>query len=212
MKHLLSITVIILLSSSITFAQSFCKGDHDYDGDCDSDDVASFIADFGRSQYNNPCPPDGPAPVPETSAGRGNGVPRPNPRYTDNGDGTVSDNLTGLIWLKDANCFGQRRWPDALDDCNGLASGSCGLTDGSNAREWRLANYKELISLIDVESYNPALPTGHPFNNVQYPYYWSSTPYASSSMVAWYVWMGSVYVSINDKASSNYIWCVRGGH
>lgn len=38
----------------------------------------------------------------------------PNPRFTDNGNGTVTDNLTGLIWLKDANCFGKRFWADAL--------------------------------------------------------------------------------------------------
>ncbi len=34
------------------------------------------------------------------------GVPVPNPRFTDNGDGTVTDNLTGLTWLKNASCLG----------------------------------------------------------------------------------------------------------
>jgi len=33
------------------------------------------------------------------------GVPWPDPRYTDNWDGTVTDNLTGLMWLKDGNCI-----------------------------------------------------------------------------------------------------------
>jgi hypothetical protein len=33
------------------------------------------------------------------------GVPFPSPRFTDNGDGTVTDHLTGLIWLKNAYCF-----------------------------------------------------------------------------------------------------------
>ena len=36
------------------------------------------------------------------------GVMWPVPRFTDNGSGTVTDNLTGLIWLKDANCFGSQ--------------------------------------------------------------------------------------------------------
>jgi hypothetical protein len=66
MKRLISISIIILLSSSIALAQSFCKGDHDYDGDCDSDDVTSFLADFGRNEFNDHCPPDGPSPVPQT--------------------------------------------------------------------------------------------------------------------------------------------------
>ena len=61
-----------------------------------------------------------PAPVPKTgqttSYTTGDdgdlemGVPWPSPRFTDKGDGTVTDNLTGLIWLKDANCFGGRTW------------------------------------------------------------------------------------------------------
>jgi hypothetical protein len=42
------------------------------------------------------------------------GVAWPNPRFTDNGDGTITDNLTGLIWLKNANCFGLRNWLNML--------------------------------------------------------------------------------------------------
>ena len=72
------------------------------------------------------------------------------PRFTDNGDGTVTDNLTGLIWLKDADCFGSRNWTNALSDANTLADGSCGLTDGSVAGDWRLPNVRELQSLIDL--------------------------------------------------------------
>ena len=44
------------------------------------------------------------------------GVAWPNPRFTDNNNGTVTDNLTGLMWLKDANCFGLRTWAQALSD------------------------------------------------------------------------------------------------
>jgi len=60
------------------------------------------------------------------------GVMWPNPRFTDNGDGTVRDNLTGLIWTKNANCFGDRTRVTALSDCNSLVSGSSGLSDGSS--------------------------------------------------------------------------------
>ena len=42
--------------------------------------------------------------------------------FIDNRDGTVLDNLTGLLWLKNANCFGRpRTWQEALDDANNLA-------------------------------------------------------------------------------------------
>ncbi len=70
----------------------------------------------------------------------GKGIAWPRPRFTDNGNGTVTDNLTGLIWLKNANCFGLRAWNDAVSDCNGLNSGECGLSDDSNAGDWRLPN------------------------------------------------------------------------
>jgi hypothetical protein len=101
------------------------------------------------------------------------GVPFPSPRFTDNGDSTVTDNLTNLIWLKNANCFPGffgfgLQWEDqaggqhALNAANTLASGSCGLTDGSAAGDWRLPNVKELQSLIDFGNVNPALPRGRP--------------------------------------------------
>jgi len=96
-------------------------------------------------------------------------------RFTDNGDGTVTDNLTALIWLKNANCFGARNWATALGDANALASGSCGLSDGSSAGGWRLPNANELHSLIDLAQSNPALPAGHPFTGVQVNLYWTST-------------------------------------
>ena len=43
------------------------------------------------------------------------GVQIPSPRFTDNGDGTVTDNLTGLMWLQNVSFFGQQSWQQALD-------------------------------------------------------------------------------------------------
>ena len=110
-----------------------------------------------------------------------------NPRFTDNADGTVKDNLTGLIWLKDAGCLGYQTWTEALSNSNTLASGACGLTDGSVAGAWRLPNFKELQSLIDFGQYVPALPVGHPFSGVQSDTYWSSTTGAYLPDLAWIV-------------------------
>jgi hypothetical protein len=151
------------------------------------------------------------------------GVAWPVPRFTDNGDGTVTDNLTGLIWLENANCFGTRTWANALSDCNGLASGSCGLTDGSSAGDWRLPNVRELFSLAHFGFYNPAVPntagTGQwtaddPFTNVQSSFYWSSTTYAGVTYDAWNVGMNDGLVSYFDKADLDglYVWPVRGGN
>lgn len=103
------------------------------------------------------------------------GAPLPDPRFVDNTDGTVTDNLTGLTWLQDTNCFGGRAWESALSDANGLADGACGLTDGSTAGSWRLPNALEIISLSDYSQPYPMLSAGHPFTNLTYNNHWSST-------------------------------------
>lgn len=82
------------------------------------------------------------------------GVNWPGPRFQDmgngTGNGTTKDNLTGLIWLKNANCFGIQAWAGALNSANTLANGLCGLTDGSQAGDWRLPNINELKSLVNI--------------------------------------------------------------
>ena len=131
--------------------------------------------------------------------------------FGDNGDGTVTDNLTGLIWLKNANCFGYRTWTQALSDANGLASGSCGLTDGSGAGDWRLPNINELRSLFDPGLSAPYLPAGHPFTGVQSSYYWASTTRADNTTLAWFVRLSSGFVGYVGKTFTYYVWPVRGG-
>jgi len=133
-------------------------------------------------------------------------------RFTDNGDGTVRDNMTGLIWTKNANCAGNKMtWEQAVDYANGLANGICGLSDGSRAGDWRLANIRELQSLVDDSQYDPALPSGHPFLEVKY-WYWSSTTYTYNTSSAWFVDLSDGGNVVDyDKTGTYYVWAVRGG-
>jgi hypothetical protein len=153
------------------------------------------------------------------------GVSWPNPRFTDNGN-TVTDNLTSLMWLKDANCIatqypafdtdsvdgdGNVTWQNALNFVAGINNGTypncrAGYTD------WRLPNRKELHSLTDFSQRNPALPSGHPFANVLSVYYWSSTTYAADRTLAWNVVSSSVGFSTGrNKTNDSGVWPVRGG-
>ena len=60
------------------------------------------------------CPVSG---VPGQDGDLQKGVEVTGDRFTDNKDGTVTDNLTGLIWLKNANCANaERNWKTALND------------------------------------------------------------------------------------------------
>jgi uncharacterized repeat protein (TIGR01451 family) len=140
------------------------------------------------------------------------GIAWPEQRFTNNGNGTVTDNLTGLVWLRNANCFGTRTWANALINANTLNSGECGLSDGSVEGDWRLPNRKELRSLINYGQANSAawLNT-QGFSNVQAGYYWSSTTYADSMNYAWFVDMVDGSVVADFKPYFYYVWPVRAG-
>jgi hypothetical protein len=146
------------------------------------------------------------------------GVAWPATRYVDNQDGTVTDNLTGLIWLKNAGCFNPTVWTGALSDVNQLASGACGLTDGSTAGQWRLPNIVELESMVDASASNPAITPGSPFTNVSNGIYWSSTAYfggQEGTTNAWSIRLGDgSYLSdtVNNvmATSNNAVWAVKG--
>jgi hypothetical protein len=133
------------------------------------------------------------------------------PRFTDNGDGTVTDNLTRLIWLKNADCFGLRTWTEALSDANSLQDGSCGLTDGSVAGNWRLPNIRELHTLFDYGQYDPALPSAHSFSGVQLERYWSSSTRAKDPFNAWCAFPSNGSVGYGPKQFTSRLWPVRGG-
>ena len=144
------------------------------------------------------------------------GVPWPSPRFADNSNGTATDNLTGLIWLKNADCFSVQTWANALNSANTLNSGECGLSDSSVEGDWRLPNTIELRSISDYSQAYPGLPSGHPFTNVQstFPsFYWSSSTYAANPGNAFIVdhWEAGGRVDAGVKTGSYYVWPVRGG-
>lgn len=152
-------------------------------------------------------------------AGLHAGVAWPATRYLDHHDGSVSDTLTGLTWLKDASCLAPAVWASALASVNQLASGSCGLADGSSAGQWRLPNQWELESIVDESAASPAVTAGSPFVNVAATAYWTSTSYfggQSGSPQAWAIRMSDGrYVNDgvgNLKVSSSLgVWAVKGG-
>lgn len=142
------------------------------------------------------------------------GVAWPNPRFTDNTDGTVKDNLTGLVWMKNANCWGTMTWNAALAKVAALNAvvnpATCTGYTG-NHRDWRLPSIRELTSLEDLSRTNPVLPVGHPFSGVQANDYWSGSAVASRTSNAWYVNLYNGYVYASGNSGSNYVWPVRGG-
>jgi uncharacterized protein (TIGR02145 family) len=123
--------------------------------------------------------------------------------FTDNGNGTVTDSNTGLMWQKE-NDNTDRTWESAITYCEGLSLGS--YTD------WRLPNIKELESITDDSRYNPAIDTTY-FPNTYSSGYWSSTTFACCATSALGVGFGNGGVANYgpEKSNNNYVRCVRGG-
>ncbi len=127
--------------------------------------------------------------------------------YTDNGNGTVTDNVTGLMWVKDPSAIGTpfdagMTWQNALTNCNALSYGG--------HDDWRLPNIKELESLVNFENISPAINTTV-FPNTQSGYYWSSTSYQPDGKHsgAWYVDFYNGYMNSDAKTYTNYVRCAR---
>ena len=136
-------------------------------------------------------------------------------RYTDNHDGTVTDNRTGLVWLKNANCFGNQNWNSAKKKVAKLASGKCGLHDQSKAGKWRLPSKEEWEIMMDYRyrkiTLSNAMGTdqwkeGDAFLGVQFSKYWSST---SAKKKSWYVniYNGEINSDKHDRTLN--VWPIR---
>ncbi len=112
------------------------------------------------------------------------GIPIPENRFTEHGNGTATDELTALMWVLDGNLMASRdpefdqdriagdgdvNWGTALDYIQKLNTESfLGYND------WRMPNFLELLSLVNLEYDSISLPGGNPFSNLKSGY-WSST-------------------------------------
>jgi hypothetical protein len=120
-------------------------------------------------------------------------------RFTDNNNGTITDNLTGLIWQKIASPD-LMTWEEALIYASELSLGS--------KDDWRLPNVKEIQSLNDPQLTKPS------FNKNFFPdclsgNYWSSTTQVNAPAKAWDINIDYGIVSYNDKTLKEHVLCVR---
>ncbi|PTN33014.1 DUF1566 domain-containing protein [Desulfonatronum sp. SC1] len=124
-------------------------------------------------------------------------------RFVDNGDGTVTDTQTNLMWTKDANLFGKLFWDDAMSRC-----GSFNISGKSG---WRLPSRDELKT-----QYN-AIQGSQPFTGIQQAdtgpsssYFWSGT--ATGADYAWGVSMSDGGVNDAKKEHPLSVWCASPAH
>jgi Protein of unknown function (DUF1566) len=129
-------------------------------------------------------------------------------RFVDNGDGTVTDKCTGLMWQKDTADTSELfqdslEWCDAIDFCEQLSF--------AGHDDWRLPNVRELQSIVDYGRREQAI---NPAFTALSEYYWSSTSYADAADDAWGVGFNVGYVGIRPKSGDpefarNFVRAVR---
>ena len=141
----------------------------------------------------------------------------PDSRYTDHGNGTVTDTKTGLSWKQcsegqtasSGGCSGDASsytWDQALQQPATLNSGG-GYAGHS---DWRLPNIKELASLGALDRNSPSINSAL-FPSTPSAWFWSSSPYASGSYLAWRFSFGYGYVSSLNRYYNYHVRLVRGG-
>jgi hypothetical protein len=145
--------------------------------------------------------------------------------YVDNGDGTITDLNTQLMWEK-------KSWDGSIHDWNnfyvwvdGFSTVVGGLNAGGFAghTDWRLPNVRELQSIVNYQNSGPAVSAAFNTNCTSgctvltcsctrsYPY-WSSTPYQIHPHIAWSVDFNDGSVDFNLKSYyGHYVRAVRGG-
>jgi len=113
--------------------------------------------------------------------------------YT-NGDVTMSDRTTGLMWHYNTNPCGQQNWSSAMSYCNNLIY--------AGHSDWRLPDGDTLTAQYSYGSLFPSRPAN---------YYWTSIEKYSGGLDAWRINMNFGGGSWGQKVSAYYVWPVRGG-
>ncbi|MEI6139179.1 MAG: DUF1566 domain-containing protein [Mariniphaga sp.] len=115
--------------------------------------------------------------------------PGPTPAYKDNGDGTISDLKTGLVWIKER---GQKITWDAA-----VSGASVNKTGGYS--DWRMPTIKELYSLIEFSGINgtdKTTSTGFtPFIDTNYFGFAYGSGIGNERIIDCQDWSATVYVS-----------------
>ena len=125
----------------------------------------------------------------------------PEPRYETLPAG-VLDRLTGLLWRRSANLTAQPVvWREAL-------AAVAELNQEGKGSAWRLPTINELEALVDCAAHSPALPSAHPFADVQ-DVYWSSTTSLFEPDWAWALYMEKGATGVGQKRFAQFsVWAV----
>ncbi len=134
------------------------------------------------------------------------GLAWPDPRFTPLDENLVVDELTGLIWLRNANSFDfPMQWHEAQEEIAAMRE-----ENAYGRSDWRMPTRHELRSLVDHDAKKPALPAGHPFRNIFLGWYWTSTDAAIAEGYAWRLQIEGGRLFFGNKEEESFLWPVAG--
>ncbi|MGB8297967.1 MAG: DUF1566 domain-containing protein [Polyangia bacterium] len=138
-------------------------------------------------------------PMPNSQADVTAGAPNLE-SYTDNGDGTVTDTVTGLMWQKAVSATATYTLAQAVAYCPTLTL--------AGHSDWRLPSLVELFSIVDAGQSNPSI-NGTYFPSTPANWFWSSSPVAGSPSYPWVVDFYLGGAGSSDFSDIDYVRCVR---
>jgi len=140
--------------------------------------------------------------------------------FTDNGDGTIADRATGLMWMREDSQEGMN-WEDALSWAEDL--------ELAGYDDWRLPNAKELQSIVDYSrapdatessAVGPAIAPLFSITSIgttaepEYPFYWTGTTHLDGPepTYAAYVCFGRAtgWMEVPPNSGNYQLWNVHG--
>lgn len=136
-------------------------------------------------------------------------------KFTDHGDGTVTDQVTGLMWQKedDGDKYNWFEVTGTADPIHNPAAQNdvCGTLNLGGYQDWRVPTRKELIGIVNYENVDPAIDP-MVFPNTKSDYYWSSTDWCYfSERFAWPIhFFGGGFSWARNKSDEGHVRCVRG--
>lgn len=132
--------------------------------------------------------------------------PWPEPRFSIVDEDLVVDQVTKLVWTRNG-CLADfpLSWREALDMIDDMNSQNM-----YGRQDWRLPNRREMRSLIDHSSRNPALTQDHPFSHVALGWYWTSTTATLDKKYAWYAHLAGGRMFYGKKTEYCWLWPVCG--
>jgi hypothetical protein len=135
--------------------------------------------------------------------------------FTDNGNGTVTDNITGLMWQQQDD-GATHNWYQATGtfdgDYNSDTKNVCAELTTGGYSDWRLPTKKELITIVDYSKTYPTPSIDAVFLQTQTQPYWTSTEHSQYSAAGWQIsfYNGDAAAQWKHVSTSMYIRCVRG--